>query len=749
MSSDNRSFLFQADYPYQRNSGKFDELARAAASFDIRSEVALCPNAESVSDHIKKLLPIQNQQSLRQGHLMRVSLTQLFLLTLVSGVGVLTATSQTPSAATQPTLVHIDVSKPAAYTIPRTIFGSFLEPIGNSTYGGLVADVIENPSFEEGLWDGAHIKQMLSEEPQLMRATELGLPLPWEPLDYMQENRYEPRWNDAANSYRSIFVMGLPGQQVGIRQKVYLPVARVLKYRGSIYARHVSGSHDLEISLRQHNKAEHIFAHLTLQVSKSEWTRYEFTLELPPYKVPFLDPVDFVIAVGPEGRVLLDQASLLPADSIDGMDPEVVSMARAMTSPIIRFGGNFTSAYHWRDGIGPLDKRVTMKNVAWGIPEYNTFGTDEFLRFCELIGARPQIALNLGSGTPEEAASWVQYVNQHWGDHSGGLLWELGNELWGKFQVGYPGRQRVSERTKAFSQAIRQADPSAILIGTGGDEDSYADWNAAQLSNAGSLDYLSTHFVVTTKDVVKKNPSDDFLAMANFALPVGLERKLRDMYAQIQSTAEARNRVKIAFTEWLFWSGDDKGPNYNNMGGAIESAGFLNMLMRVADFVPISDMTGTIYFGGIRKERSRVFGVPSYWAFRMYSNTDATQPVEVTTNSETYNLEEGSTRLPTITAVPYLDIVAAVNKTGETLTMFCVNRHLTSDITTNISLSGFKPASEVTAQSLYANSIFEENDDINPEAVHPQGSSARADGSRLNFTFRHESVTVLTLRRAN
>ena len=51
-----------------------------------------------------------------------------------------------------------------------------------------------------------------------------------------------------------------------------------------------------------------------------------------------------------------------------------------------------------------------MLNVAWGIPEYNTFGTDEFLHFCDLIGAEPQVALNLGSGTPEEAADWARYI---------------------------------------------------------------------------------------------------------------------------------------------------------------------------------------------------------------------------------------------------------------------------------------------------------------------------------------------------
>src|SRR5437899_4625757 len=227
-------------------------------------------------------------------------------------------------------------------------------------------------------------------------------------------------------------------------------------------------------------------------------------------------------------------------------------MAKAMKTPLLRFGGNFTSAYHWRDGIGPRDKRVSMLNIAWGMPEYNTFGTDEFLRFCELIGARPQIALNLGSGTTEEAAGWVKYVNEHWDEHTGGVLWELGNELWGTFQVGYPTRQRVAERTKAFSDAVRKMDPKAKWIATGGDEDSYRDWNETQLTNAEAIDYLSTHFVVTDDRVERQNPTADFIAQADFALPVGLERKLREMHDEIQENPQARDRVKTAFTEWVY-----------------------------------------------------------------------------------------------------------------------------------------------------------------------------------------------------
>src|SRR5215468_6798617 len=111
--------------------------------------------------------------------------------------------------------ITIDASKPASYKIPRSIFGSFLEPIGNSIYGGLWAEILQNPSFEDGLWDAKKVAAMLAEEPALARASELALPLPWEPLDYAQGARYAPHWQDAANSDRSLLLMALPGKQTG------------------------------------------------------------------------------------------------------------------------------------------------------------------------------------------------------------------------------------------------------------------------------------------------------------------------------------------------------------------------------------------------------------------------------------------------------------------------------------------------------------------------------------------------------
>jgi alpha-L-arabinofuranosidase len=644
------------------------------------------------------------------------------------------------------TIIQVDVRKTASYSIPRSIFGTFLEPIGNSTYNGLWAELLRNPSFEDSLWDVKHVAEIVKDDPELNRASEMALPLPWEPLRYAQGSRYAPQWNDAANSYRSLLLMALPDKQTGIRQKVYLPIHRVSHYVGSIYLKPVSGPGQIEVSLRERNNADHVFDRREIQVRATDWQRYDFALDVPAHQIEPLEPADFVIAASDETRVLIDQASLLPGDNIDGMDPEMIEMSRELKTPIVRFGGNFTSAYHWRDGTGPRDRRVSMLNTAWGIPEYNQFGTDEFLRFCQLIGAEPQIALNLGTGTPQEAAEWVQYVNSHWAGHSGGLLWELGNELWGDFQVGYPTLSRVAERTKSFSDAVRKADPKARLIATGADPDVFHDWNAAQLANPpDTFNYLSTHFVVTTNSVQAPHPSPDFVAKATFALPIELEHRLRSMHQQFQDTP-LRN-VSTAFPEWLFWSAEDQfSPRYDNMGGAIGTAGLLNVLLRNSDIVPISDMTGIIEFGGIWKKRGRVFGVPAYWVFRMYSNAEVARLVETQNNGQKYDVEQGSTRLPTIANVPYLDVVAAINRSGNKLTLFCVNRHLTRDIETRIDLSGFRPTNS-TARSLFANSIYEKNDETEPEHIHPLTTSLSADSGELKYTFRHESVTVIELGR--
>src|SRR3984957_8030320 len=192
-------------------------------------------------------------------------------------------TDHTPQAAKNPE-VHIQVhaDRPAPQPIPATIFGSFLEPIGRSTYGGLWAELIENGSLEDGLWSASRTMRMESERPELLRGSDLGLPLPWEPLVSNQGNRYEPRWGDAANSSRSLEIMALPTGETGIRQRIYLPVQRTLQYDGSLWIKHLSGPAAVSISLRNTDAGERIFTEAKLDASAADWTKYTFHLALKP-----------------------------------------------------------------------------------------------------------------------------------------------------------------------------------------------------------------------------------------------------------------------------------------------------------------------------------------------------------------------------------------------------------------------------------------------------------------------------------
>ena len=650
----------------------------------------------------------------------------------------------TESASAANTNINIRVVRPAKeQVIPPTLFGSFLEPIGHSTYGGLWADAVENPSFEEGLWSAGNADAMLKARPQLRRASSLGLPLPWEPLDSAQGSRYAPVRGDAANSSQSILIMSLPGKEVGVLQPVYLPVQRELTYNGSIWLKHVRGPNAVSLSLRRHDHPDQTLVSTDVDAPATAWTRYPFTLTLKRDAVSPLEPVDLVISLSDDARAQVDNVNLNPADAIDGMDPDVIAMARDLQSPLVRFGGNFTSAYDWKDGIGPLDKRVSKTNLSWGIPEYNTFGTDEFLRFCELIHAQPQVALNLGTGTPEQAADWVRYIDKRWADHKGGNLWELGNELWGDFQVGYPSQGRIAAVTLATSQAVRKADPHAQLIGSGGDEDFFHDWNAQQLSNPpGTINFLSTHFVVND-NVQLPHASADFRSMAALALPWGLAEKMRAI--QQQASDAGQKNVDVAFTEWLMISGDRTGPNYTNMGGALFAGGFLNMVMRNSDVIHISDMTGILEFGGIWKKRGQVYGAPAYWVLRAYASAHPHTLLTVSSDAPTYSVTHGVTRLPEIANVPYLDVVAAESEDHSKVILLCVNRHLTRPQTATLDLSALG-VSSVSAKitTLTAENILVENDEEDPSRVAPMTRTEPVQGS-FHHTFPNGSVTVIEL----
>ncbi len=658
--------------------------------------------------------------------------------------------------------IEVMANQPAAFKIPRTVYGTFLENIGFSIYGGLSAQLLDNPSLETYYASLDFLEERFL-APPFRKSTNMGLQLPWLPLREKDGWRYEPRWGNAANSYAYLYLIGLDGREVGIRQSIYLPVHRELNYEGSLYAMSDQGEVDLEVSIRKHDSPDDILASAGVLVpAGGRWAKLPFTLSLKEGAVAPLSLADFAVSVRDGHRVSLDFIRLYPADAVRGMDPDVIRASKGLNTPLVRYGGNFTSGYHWRDGVGPLDKRPTKLNQAWGYPEYNDIGTDEIMAYCELIGAKAQFCLNLGSGTPEEAREWVEYlqgdVNTPEGKHRAEnghpkpyavAAYEFGNELWGEFQIGWQTPEGNLKRYHDYYNATRSTIPKDTMVfATGADPDVFEKWNGTLLSTyPEEVHYMSTHSVVGMGDMVKQGADREFKWTASLGVPVAVGRALESMRAQINANPKARDRVKIAFTEYLFWARENSEDiRFDNLGGAINGAAWMNMILARSDYVPVADMTGIIDFAGIQKKRGKVYLTPQAWAFSLYANQAGDTPIATRTTVSQYDVHEGQKRFPEIADVPNLDVLATRDSTKGNLVVFVVNRDWKNDIAGTVELVDFNAAPEVKVYTLSGSSLLDRNDEQSPEKIKPVGSTLRVEGPKLQHKFPAASLTVFVFK---
>ena len=171
-----------------------------------------------------------------------------------------------------------------------------------------------------------------------------------------------------------------------------------------------------------------------------------------------IDPRDTVGTINPNiyghfaehlGRCIYEGVWVGEDSSIPntgGIRDDVVKALRRIKPPVIRWpGGCFADDYHWEDGVGPREERPNRVNIHWGeVVDTNAFGTQEFIRFCRMVGAEPYIVGNVGSGTVRELREWVEYCNfpedstlarRRAADGSPKPLnvtyWGVGNENWG------------------------------------------------------------------------------------------------------------------------------------------------------------------------------------------------------------------------------------------------------------------------------------------------------------------------------
>lgn len=206
---------------------------------------------------------------------------------------------------------------------------------------------------------------------------------------------------------------------------------------------------------------------------------------------------------------------------IDDWRKHFVEVVKDLAPGALRFGGDFSRYYKWREGVGPVEKRPAMRNYAWGGKETNRVGTHEFVDFSRRVGAEPFYCVNFLSdgqkrfwktreglvrtGDAQEAADWVSYSNDpdNAERRAQGVsapynikLWQLGNET----SYGNEGftREESIQHTIEFAKAMKQRDPAIHLIGWGdrGTNPGEPLWAGDLLERAGMyLQYIAIHMM--------------------------------------------------------------------------------------------------------------------------------------------------------------------------------------------------------------------------------------------------------------
>src|SRR5579872_3360362 len=178
--------------------------------------------------------------------------------------------------------------------------------------------------------------------------------------------------------------------------------------------------------------------------------------------------------------------------NIDGVRKDVIAALKTLKIPVLRWpGGCFADTYHWKDGVGPKDKRPAIVNKWWGgVLEDNSFGTDHFLNMCELLGAEPYVSGNVGSGTVQELADWVQYTNFEGSSPMSDLrtangrskpwnvkYWGIGNEAW-----GCGGNMRAEYYADIFRKYTTFMGNGLFKIASGANSEDY-NWTETMMKN--------------------------------------------------------------------------------------------------------------------------------------------------------------------------------------------------------------------------------------------------------------------------
>jgi alpha-N-arabinofuranosidase len=660
--------------------------------------------------------------------------------------------------------VRVD-TRDLVHKIDPRIYGQFVEHFGRIVNGGLWAELLQNRKF-----------------------------YPIDPNREHLADPWKPERDQTSVSYgidRSVTLTGISAQRVllfgesrewrGIHQTGF-DVLGGKEYVA--YAWIKTGVPDQAVSFRLESPAGEVAAHAETALHSAGWQKYE--VRLKPDKD--LHPAVFRIAFNASGLSWIGAASLMPADNVEGMRRDVLELVKSMGPTIIRWpGGGFPDSYDWRKAVGMRDRRVPQDVLLFGQPfgydhgmDPCDFGTDEYLRFCELVGAEPYITVNFGTGTPEMAAAWVEYCNgppdSPWGSKRasnghpkpyGVKHWSIGNEIWLPVEPGHTNAQGYATYMVPIARAMRASDPDIQItcVGDLDNEPPDAGWNQAVLSAAWKeVDLLSLHHYYPGgfwKPALLDHPIEAYKALVGE--PVMAEKKIQKAIALADRITAGQKQVQIAMDEWSEWDWDYSPPvdrpersamnqfiDLLNKSGlefnqtlrdALFGARMLHVYMRLGDRIPIAVRTHMINsLGTIRTDSTRSFKTVPGEMMELYRMHSGPTFLKSEANAPTFDVpEEGWTN------IPYLDAVATLSADGKTLFIHLLNLHpdQAMNVSLHIAASGVDPQGEVWQ---IASDDFMSRNDFGKETVAITHRRAEGLGREFTQTLPAHSAMTLELR---
>lgn len=442
-----------------------------------------------------------------------------------------------------------------------------------------------------------------------------------------------------------------------------------------------------------------------------------------------------------------------PLSDSDGFRKDVLKAVKDLHVTLLRWpGGNFSSNYHWMDGIGPRDSRPARLEMAWHTLEDNRFGTHDFMRYCEVTGCEPYLCANLGTGTWTEAQQWVEYCNLEEGTamtdlrrkngHAkpwGVKYWGLGNEMDGPWQMGHRSAEDYGKFALEAAKLMKWTDPTIKLIAAGSSnfDADWVGWNRTVLESLKHhADYLSLHTYVGNRE----NNFADFMASS---MELDERTKIAEGLINAALVTEPDRKMYIAWDEWNVWyrargEGKEAGRNIleeqYNLEDALVVGTFLNSFINHANIVKIANMAQLVnVIAPIFTSKEGLFLQTIYYPLALVAGNSFGQALDLYVESPSYSSKHHQN-------VPYLDVSAANN--NGTLVINVVNRHEAEALTTTFELEdkefrGAFLASEVNGPDIKAQNTF------GSTKVKVISKSADASGNKLRYTFPAHSFTML------